>query len=253
MSYKCWRFSFVAAGLDVCFTVSVLNTRQKTNFRWRSQSVESAAPHPDQDNGERNEPPHRKYHQSLQTLKPIRFSSPQWVSSPSSRHRFPMTWLSSSEQDWCSVLYWLRSHPVDNAGFLSFTIFAWITPMMWAVFRNKLDLDSLKLSPFDGADVNTERSGSTSQFFCCGNVASVLLTGTVCDPQAPEDVEGGSGKGGPGEGLVGASHRSLSENQTDCVCRRWCCRHGSILPGPGKWKWDYYDSWMIKWNPIKQP
>uniref|UniRef100_H3D2W6 ATP binding cassette subfamily C member 12 n=1 Tax=Tetraodon nigroviridis TaxID=99883 RepID=H3D2W6_TETNG len=72
------------------------------------------------------EPPHRKYHHSLQALKPFRFSSPQ-------------------------------SHPVDNAGFLSFTAFAWIMPMVWAIFRNKLDLDSLRLSPFDCADVNAAR------------------------------------------------------------------------------------------------
>lgn len=48
---------------------------------------------------------------------------------------------------------------MDNAGFLSFTTFAWITPIMWAVFRRKLDWDSLRLSPFDAADVNTTRSG----------------------------------------------------------------------------------------------
>lgn len=48
---------------------------------------------------------------------------------------------------------------MDNAGFLSFTAFAWIMPMVWAIFRNKLDLDSLRLSPFDCADVNAARSG----------------------------------------------------------------------------------------------
>lgn len=47
---------------------------------------------------------------------------------------------------------------MDNAGFLSFATFAWITPMMWAAFRRKLDWDSLSLSPFDVADVNTTRS-----------------------------------------------------------------------------------------------
>ncbi|XP_030576502.1 multidrug resistance-associated protein 9 [Archocentrus centrarchus] len=68
----------------------------------------------------------RKYQQSLQTLKPFRFSSPQ-------------------------------SHPVDNAGFLSFSTFAWMTPMMWSIFRNKLDISNLHLSPFDVADTSGER------------------------------------------------------------------------------------------------
>lgn len=51
-----------------------------------------------------------------------------------------------------------RSHPVDNAGFLSFTTFAWMTPMMWSIFRNKLDISTLQLSPFDVADTSGERS-----------------------------------------------------------------------------------------------
>uniref|UniRef100_A0A8C6M2D8 ATP binding cassette subfamily C member 12 n=1 Tax=Nothobranchius furzeri TaxID=105023 RepID=A0A8C6M2D8_NOTFU len=63
-----------------------------------------------------------KYHESLQTLKPIRLS-----------------------------------HPVDNAGFLSFATFAWMTPMMWAIFRNKLDMSSLSLSGFDKADTSGDR------------------------------------------------------------------------------------------------
>ncbi|KAF7212702.1 ATP-binding cassette sub-family C member 12 isoform X1 [Nothobranchius furzeri] len=67
-----------------------------------------------------------KYHESLQTLKPIRLSSSQ-------------------------------SHPVDNAGFLSFATFAWMTPMMWAIFRNKLDMSSLSLSGFDKADTSGDR------------------------------------------------------------------------------------------------
>uniref|UniRef100_A0A7N6AF19 ATP-binding cassette, sub-family C (CFTR/MRP), member 12 n=1 Tax=Anabas testudineus TaxID=64144 RepID=A0A7N6AF19_ANATE len=70
--------------------------------------------------------PFRKYHQSLQTLKPFRWSSSQ-------------------------------PHPLDNAGFLSFATFAWMTPMMWAMFRNKLDVSSLSLSPFDVADTSGER------------------------------------------------------------------------------------------------
>lgn len=47
---------------------------------------------------------------------------------------------------------------MDKAGLLSFATFAWTTPMMWAAFRRKLDWDSLRLSPFDVADVNTTRS-----------------------------------------------------------------------------------------------
>uniref|UniRef100_A0AAX7VJ65 ATP-binding cassette, sub-family C (CFTR/MRP), member 12 n=1 Tax=Astatotilapia calliptera TaxID=8154 RepID=A0AAX7VJ65_ASTCA len=68
----------------------------------------------------------RKYQQSLQMLKPLRFSSPQ-------------------------------PHPVDNAGFLSFMTFAWMTPLMWSIFRNKLDISELKLSPFDIADTMSGR------------------------------------------------------------------------------------------------
>lgn len=47
---------------------------------------------------------------------------------------------------------------MDNAGFLSFATFAWITPMMWAAFRRRLDWNGLRLSPFDESDVNTTRS-----------------------------------------------------------------------------------------------
>uniref|UniRef100_A0A3Q4MCU7 ATP-binding cassette sub-family C member 5 n=1 Tax=Neolamprologus brichardi TaxID=32507 RepID=A0A3Q4MCU7_NEOBR len=68
----------------------------------------------------------RKYQQSLQILKPLRFSSPQ-------------------------------PHPVDNAGSLSFITFAWMTPIMWSIFRNKLDISELKLSPFDIADTMSGR------------------------------------------------------------------------------------------------
>ncbi|XP_051793100.1 ATP-binding cassette sub-family C member 12-like isoform X2 [Acanthochromis polyacanthus] len=68
----------------------------------------------------------KKYHQSLQTLKPFRWSSPQ-------------------------------SHPLDNAGFFSFATFAWMISMMWAMFRNKLDMSSLNLSPLDATDTSGER------------------------------------------------------------------------------------------------
>lgn len=50
-----------------------------------------------------------------------------------------------------------RPHPLDNAGFLAFSTFAWMTPMMWSMFRNKLDISSLSLSPFDVADTSGER------------------------------------------------------------------------------------------------
>ncbi|XP_023809459.1 multidrug resistance-associated protein 9 isoform X1 [Oryzias latipes] len=96
-------------------------------FRWRTGSEIS---HPEQtqhaDNGRPRHSLFGKYHQSLQTLKPFR-----WYSS--------------------------RSNPVDNAGFLSFVTFAWMTPMMWAMFRNKLDFSSLGLSQFDVADTSGER------------------------------------------------------------------------------------------------
>ncbi|XP_077569773.1 ATP-binding cassette sub-family C member 12-like [Stigmatopora nigra] len=67
-----------------------------------------------------------KYKQSVQTLKPFR-----WTSS--------------------------QRHPMDNAGFLSFTTFTWMTSMMWAMFRNRLDVNSLNLSPLDEADGSTDR------------------------------------------------------------------------------------------------
>ncbi|XP_061602841.1 ATP-binding cassette sub-family C member 12 [Cololabis saira] len=70
--------------------------------------------------------PRGKYHHSLQTLKPFRLSSP-------------------------------GSHPVDNAGFVSFSTFAWMTPMMWSVFRNREDMSSHGLSPLDVADTSGER------------------------------------------------------------------------------------------------
>ncbi|XP_055010778.1 ATP-binding cassette sub-family C member 12 [Boleophthalmus pectinirostris] len=68
----------------------------------------------------------RKYYQSFQTLKPIRFSSPE-------------------------------SNPQDNAGFLSFSTFAWMTTILWSVFRKKFDLNSLCISPYDASDFSTDR------------------------------------------------------------------------------------------------
>ncbi|KAI1889792.1 hypothetical protein AGOR_G00166580 [Albula goreensis] len=68
---------------------------------------------------------HKKYHASYRTMIPFRFKS--------------------------------GSNPVDDAGFFSFTTFSWMTPMMWKLFKGKLDRDSLSLSPHDGADTNGKR------------------------------------------------------------------------------------------------
>uniref|UniRef100_A0A669DGN0 ATP-binding cassette sub-family C member 5 n=1 Tax=Oreochromis niloticus TaxID=8128 RepID=A0A669DGN0_ORENI len=90
--------------------------------RWRTGSEIINPDDPCVQNCEMDHPSSfRKYQQTLQMLKPLRFSSSQ-------------------------------PHPVDNAGFLSFMTFAWMTPMMWSIFRNKLDISQLKLSPFDIAD-----------------------------------------------------------------------------------------------------
>ncbi|XP_058238228.1 ATP-binding cassette sub-family C member 12 isoform X1 [Hemibagrus wyckioides] len=67
----------------------------------------------------------KKYHASMKNMIPVRFSS--------------------------------GSNPIDDAGFFSFTSFTWMTPMMWKLFRNRLDKDSLSLSPYDGAHPNGER------------------------------------------------------------------------------------------------
>ncbi|KAM6950575.1 ATP-binding cassette sub-family C member 12-like [Lycodopsis pacificus] len=100
---------------------------QEDVFRRRAGSLASSSEHTDLDNREKSYPTlFGKYSQSLQTLKPFRWSSSQ-------------------------------SHPLDNAGFLSFATFVWMTPMMWALFKNKLDMSSLNLSPLDAADTSGER------------------------------------------------------------------------------------------------
>ncbi|KAI5088763.1 multidrug resistance-associated protein 9, partial [Silurus meridionalis] len=74
------------------------------------------------------EPEHghgNKYHNSLMTLFPVRFKA--------------------------------GSNPMDDAGFFSFTSFSWMTPMMWKLFRNRLDKSTLSLSPNDGAHKNGDR------------------------------------------------------------------------------------------------
>ncbi|XP_074522327.1 ATP-binding cassette sub-family C member 12-like [Halichoeres trimaculatus] len=98
-------------------------------FRMKSGSMTSNLEHAaDKDNIDRRAQPSlwRKYHQSIQTLKPFRWSSP-------------------------------NPHPLDNAGFFSFSTFIWMTPMMWAIFRNRLDTSSLNLSTIDSSDTSGER------------------------------------------------------------------------------------------------
>ncbi|CAI5646212.1 unnamed protein product [Oreochromis niloticus] len=70
--------------------------------------------------------PLRKYRRSMQTLIPFRCSSPE-------------------------------SHTVDNAGLISFSVFLWMIPKMWAMFKNGLDTSDLHLSPFDVADISAKR------------------------------------------------------------------------------------------------
>ncbi|XP_078112604.1 ATP-binding cassette sub-family C member 12 [Sander vitreus] len=113
------------------YSLEKMDTRRvsfnEDSFRRRTGSVASSPQHTDMDNGRIASPTlFGKYHQSLQALKPFRWSSSQ-------------------------------SHPLDNAGFLSFTTFAWMTPMMWALFRNKLDMSSLNLSTLDVAEASGER------------------------------------------------------------------------------------------------
>ncbi|XP_024151598.2 multidrug resistance-associated protein 9 isoform X1 [Oryzias melastigma] len=124
-------FSFPQGKMKTEYALEKNSSRRASftddGFRWRTGSeVSYPEQTPDVDNGR---PRHRlfgKYHQSIQTLKPLRWSSSQ-------------------------------SNPVDNAGFLSFVTFAWMTPMMWAMFRNRLDFSSLCLSQFDVADSSGER------------------------------------------------------------------------------------------------
>ncbi|KAK2853475.1 hypothetical protein Q5P01_006136 [Channa striata] len=97
------------------------------SYMWKTGSEVSSPEQTEVVDGRAFHPsPFRKYHQSLKTLKPIRWSSSQ-------------------------------PHPLDNAGFLTFTTFAWMTPMMWGMFRNKLDISMLSLSHFDEADTSGER------------------------------------------------------------------------------------------------
>ncbi|XP_051918403.1 ATP-binding cassette sub-family C member 12 isoform X2 [Hippocampus zosterae] len=67
-----------------------------------------------------------KYKQSVQTLKPFR-----WTSA--------------------------HPHPMDNAGFVSYSTFSWLTSIFWSLFRNRLDISTLHLSPLDEASRSTDR------------------------------------------------------------------------------------------------
>nr|XP_020481811.2 multidrug resistance-associated protein 9-like [Labrus bergylta] len=97
------------------------------DFRKNTETLASNPEPSGLDNNQTAQPSlFRKYQQSLQTLLPFRWSSP-------------------------------NPHPIDNAGFLSFSTFVWMTPMMWAIFRNRLDMNSLNLSHFDSADSSGER------------------------------------------------------------------------------------------------
>uniref|UniRef100_A0A3P8QNC2 ATP-binding cassette, sub-family C (CFTR/MRP), member 12 n=1 Tax=Astatotilapia calliptera TaxID=8154 RepID=A0A3P8QNC2_ASTCA len=81
----------------------------------------------DNDNREIPHPcPFGKYRRSLETLIPFRCSSPE-------------------------------SHAVDNAGLISSSVFLWMIPKMWAMFKNGLDTSDLHLSPFDVADISAKR------------------------------------------------------------------------------------------------
>jgi len=74
-----------------------------------------------------------------------------------------------------------RSHPIDNAGFFSFTTFVWLTPMMWALYRNKLDMSSLKLSPLDVAHGSGERSDTLLADWGLGGGETVHVDRVTCE------------------------------------------------------------------------
>lgn len=55
----------------------------------------------------------------------------------------------------------------------------------------------------------------------------------MCAVQAPQTLGWGSGKGGPGESLSGASCPSLPKNQDDFLCPCWHFIHGGSVYRPG--------------------
>uniref|UniRef100_A0A668AW88 ATP-binding cassette sub-family C member 5 n=1 Tax=Myripristis murdjan TaxID=586833 RepID=A0A668AW88_9TELE len=50
-----------------------------------------------------------------------------------------------------------RTNILDNTNILSYSTVSWMSPLMWAMFKNKLDVSSLCLSPQDGADATGKR------------------------------------------------------------------------------------------------
>ncbi|XP_036837574.1 multidrug resistance-associated protein 9 [Oncorhynchus mykiss] len=112
--------------------ISGLSYRKRSDsVKWNCDSNATMEMNPEGlpslDYREEDPPPnkHLKYHTSLQNMIPFRFSN--------------------------------KSNPMDDAGFFSFTSFAWMTPMMWSLFRNRLDKSSLSLSSHDGAETNGKR------------------------------------------------------------------------------------------------
>ncbi|XP_049450093.1 ATP-binding cassette sub-family C member 12-like [Epinephelus fuscoguttatus] len=47
--------------------------------------------------------------------------------------------------------------PLDRASFLSYATMSWMGPLMWSMSKKQLDLNSISLSPLDGADINGDR------------------------------------------------------------------------------------------------
>ncbi len=75
----CWTLPF-CLNLSRCLFV-FMTLKANDSFRWAAESVASTPNHNDSDYSEiAGASPFRKYHQSLQTLKPFRWSSSQSVS-----------------------------------------------------------------------------------------------------------------------------------------------------------------------------
>ncbi|XP_043913166.1 multidrug resistance-associated protein 5-like [Protopterus annectens] len=56
-------------------------------------------------------------------------------------------------------LLYMYSHPVDNAGFLSYMTFTWLTPLAWKTFKYSVlnPEDLWKVSPGEASEVNSKR------------------------------------------------------------------------------------------------
>ncbi|XP_043917910.1 multidrug resistance-associated protein 5 [Protopterus annectens] len=52
-----------------------------------------------------------------------------------------------------------HAHPIDNAGFFSFTTLSWLTPLAWKAFKySSLEMEDLwNISPHEASDVNSQR------------------------------------------------------------------------------------------------